>query len=127
MALDVRRSTSTAEIYAEISLVPIIYCTNIRLLSQLLRLHGTLSGRQLLDKVSGRTGSQAARHLSDLKEELVDLKLFADVSLAPMATMAAGPAARRDSIPGMPRKSLIAGCVGRMYAKCYLKHNYPGH
>lgn len=57
-ALGAPHSTSTAEILAEVSSVPIMSSANIRLLSQLLRLHRTLPGRQLLDKASGRTSSQ---------------------------------------------------------------------
>lgn len=74
--LGVPRQKGTAEIYADTSTLPIVYLATNRLLVQLLRLHKTISGRLILEKVAACTECQEPIQLKALRELLEYLQLL---------------------------------------------------
>lgn len=102
-------------------------CANIRFLGQLLWMPRTIPGRQILDKVSGSTYSQAAGHLADLKKELVCFNRF---HISPWSHSSPCQSSRvpcLDCIPEIPQKSSAADCALHTYTKAYLESEYPVH
>lgn len=82
LALGVPMSTSTSEIYAEVSSVPIADIAHERAIFQLLRLHMSKPGRRILHRISKKPGTLATERLAVLHELTEGENLSEELQLA---------------------------------------------